>query len=295
MKKKLIRNNVFETNSSSSHSISIADDNKQFVLDYIYPDQNGVITLQGGEFGWDWFKHNDAETKANYVAASYGLTDNLVKVLMDHTGATEIKYTGSDDYGNNWSYVDHDSHGVAPSSYDELKNFIFNKNSWLFGGNDNSDPDPTFYDVPEFKDGKQIVPEYKFMLKIDGFDGTTKFKSEPTEDMLLQAFSSLLSRVHLHENGWFDDDESIMAQINRDTRKCYQYNSWKKPIDFENKFIYFVKDGWSESRKIWEQRYPNEDWNGPNGYQKCKQIEDELYEDPNSNFVKTVKFYIEEI
>jgi len=59
MKKRLIRQSVFETNSSSAHSISLGKDTgKQFLLDTLYPDQNGTITLTGGEFGWDWFKEN---------------------------------------------------------------------------------------------------------------------------------------------------------------------------------------------------------------------------------------------
>lgn len=293
--KKLIRHNVWETNSSSSHSISIADDNKEFVLDYIYPDQNGVITLDGGEFGWEWFKHNDALTKANYVAASYGLIEALKEAIIEQTGASDVIYRGSSDYDSNWSYVDHDSYGVAPSTKEDIKKFIFNKNSWLFGGNDNSEADPTFYDVPEFKDGKQILPIYKYILKIDGFKRTTKFKEYPNEEMIRDGLSSLLSRVYLHENGYFDDDDSVYAQLNRNTQNCYQYSSWKKPIDFENKIIYFIKEGWNEARKRWEIDFPNEDWQGPNGFQKCRQIEEALYTEPNSKFIKEIKFEIEEI
>ena len=47
MKKKLIRSGVFETNSSSSHSVSVANETKEFVLDTIYPDQDGIIELRG--------------------------------------------------------------------------------------------------------------------------------------------------------------------------------------------------------------------------------------------------------
>ena len=45
MKKKLIRTGVYETNSSSSHSLSIANETKEFVLDTIYPDQDGILTV----------------------------------------------------------------------------------------------------------------------------------------------------------------------------------------------------------------------------------------------------------
>lgn len=44
MKKQLIRQSVFETNSSSAHSISLGKDTgKQFLLETLYPDQNGNI------------------------------------------------------------------------------------------------------------------------------------------------------------------------------------------------------------------------------------------------------------
>src|SRR5579885_45905 len=98
---KNIRNKVFETNSSSSHSISIYNATKG-LYDTITPDSNGVITLTGGEFGWEWEKYNDAITKANYAAVfalgDQQMTDMLVQVIKDHTGAKEVEITCSDDY-----------------------------------------------------------------------------------------------------------------------------------------------------------------------------------------------------
>jgi hypothetical protein len=45
-----IRHGVFETNSSSCHSISISEDSGG-LLDVIYPNNDGIIELEGGEFG----------------------------------------------------------------------------------------------------------------------------------------------------------------------------------------------------------------------------------------------------
>ena len=149
--KKLIRKGVFETNSSSSHSIALATEDKEFVLDTIYPNQDGIIIINGDEYGWEWFKHNDSETKASYAAQSFAndsnQLDELREVIMEQTGATEVIFNGL-----NNGYIDHDSYGIVPTGKSELRNFIFNKNSWLFGGNDNSSPDPTFYHVPEIRD-----------------------------------------------------------------------------------------------------------------------------------------------
>lgn len=293
MKKKLIRSGVFETNSSSSHSVSVANETKEFVLDTIYPDQDGVVEVSGDEFGWQWFKHNDAQTKASYAAQQFAHNDDsldkLKEVIMEQTGAEDVVFVG---LGS--GYVDHDSMGILETSKEWLKNFIFNKNSWLFGGNDNSTADPTFYDVPEFKDGKQIVPRYKYELVIEGFDETTKFMEYPTEDKLETAFSALLDSVHLSESGYFDNDNSIMAQIQRDSRKYFQYSYRKKP-NLKKGIVYFIKDSWQEARNTWERDFGTNEWNSELGYKKCCEIEKKLLSKKNSPFVKEVKFTLEEI
>jgi hypothetical protein len=292
MKKKLIRSGVFETNSSSSHSVSVADENKEFVLDTIYPDQDGIIELRGDEFGWEWFKCNDAETKANYAAQQFenneSALDVLKEVIMEQTGAEDVVFRLEN------GYVDHDSMGILESSKEWLKSFIFNKNSWLFGGNDNSTADPTFYDVPEFKDGKQILPRYKYELKIEGFEQTTKFMEYPDQNKLDDAFSALLDGAYLSERGYFDTDNSIMAQINRDSRRYFQY-SYRKTADLKKGIVYFTKDAWQEARKIWERDFGSNEWSSELGYKKCNEIEQELLSKKNSPFVKAVKFTLEEI
>jgi hypothetical protein len=121
---KQVRSEIFESNSSSSHSVSICvDNNKDGIYDTILPDDNGVITLTGGTFsseGHVWLK---AIEKANYCvsyietmkeriaersdddeesddnndepvkkeidyAAKY--TEMLKKVVCDHAGAKQV-------------------------------------------------------------------------------------------------------------------------------------------------------------------------------------------------------------
>jgi hypothetical protein len=64
-----IREGVFETNSSSNHSLHLA---KRPVYDYtIIPDNRGVILLWGDFFGQgSGEEYNDALTKAEYLATS---------------------------------------------------------------------------------------------------------------------------------------------------------------------------------------------------------------------------------
>ena len=143
-----IRSNVFETNSSSTHSITISNSNNasNSTLATILPDENGTIYLTGGLFGWEYEKYNSALTKANYCAIAcdhydtkYPNKEMLIEVVKKQTGAKEVIFN----IDNN-SYIDHQSieSGILEKvfkSKENLRNFIFNKRSWLIIDNDNHD------------------------------------------------------------------------------------------------------------------------------------------------------------
>lgn len=150
-----IRHGIFETNSSSTHSISIAEARPNEVYSVMLPDKNGNIVLTGGEFGWEQETYNDAVTKANYmlVYADGWAGDNkekflvsLKEVIQEQTQCNEVIFQSEKRY--EWSetpdfgYIDHQS--VESSDYDyvfadkeKLKQFIFNRNSTLTTDNDN--------------------------------------------------------------------------------------------------------------------------------------------------------------
>jgi hypothetical protein len=207
--KKLVRTGVFECNSSSSHSIALAGEDKQFILDTIYPDQYGIIRVTGGEYGWEWEKYNDAVTKLSYAYQSNVDEDFLREVVMDQTGATNVIF---DAKSKENGYVDHQSYGTgnqACKTKETARDFIFNKNSWLFTGNDNGTPDPTFYHVPEFKDGKMVTPEYKYELSIEGIEKTTKFLKKPKSEDICDGVESLTSGLLMTKDGYVNDEDSI--------------------------------------------------------------------------------------
>lgn len=240
--KKLIRKGVFETNSSSSHSIAIASEDKEFVLDTIYPDQNGTIIIRGDEFGWEWFKHNDAQTKATYAAQQfcnneYAL-ETLEYVIKEQTGAERVIFEGLND-----GYIDHDSVGIVSSKADDLKNFIFNRNSWLFGGNDNSEPNPTFYHVPEIRGGKQILPTYKYELSIDDLGKSTKFLDKPTDEEIASAISSLLDGEFLNSDGSLAFKGDIFWQISRQ-RNLFEI-AWEIKQDYSKNEVIFSNEAFN--------------------------------------------------
>lgn len=295
---KLVRKGVFETNSSSSHSIALATEDKQFVLDTIYPNQHGEIHLTGGEFGWDWFKHNDAETKANYAAVDFDndeqLTEMLHEVIKEQTGATSVINDFTSEYsGGNYSYIDHDSHGIVPRHREGLKNFIFNKNSWLFGGNDNSTPDPTFYHVSEIRDGKMIVPEYKYELSVEGLEKTTKYLTKPTDEELSDGLDALLSHRLMNKDGHFIDPETCSSIHFQITRKndLFEYSSWRFNQDFSDGYVVMTKENsiYGLESKLEESGK----FKGLNWEEKSKVLREEVLKD--TNISKKLKFTLKEI
>jgi hypothetical protein len=289
--KKLIRKGVFETNSSSSHSIAIASEDKQFVLDTIYPDQHGTIIIRGDEFGWEWFKHNDAGTKAAYAAQQFAYDNNALEtleyVIKEQTGAERVIFEGLDD-----GYIDHDSHGILGKSAYELKNFIFNKNSWLFGGNDNSTASPDFYDVPEFRDGRMVMPEYKYELSIEGLKDSVKFVDYPDTERIEESIASLMDGALVTHNGSFIKDESLMWQITRARGEYYELG-YHVDQDYSTGNIRLTLEGERHSFDIRQKlkedgMFIDVDWKG-----QSKMVTEEMLKVPG--LVKLLSFTVKEL
>lgn len=143
---KSIRPLMFESNSSSSHSICIENAPKSY--NTIELDEDGNVVLTGGEFGWEVRSYSGPLTKANYCAidecSEEGFKrDMLIEVIKKHTGAKDVIFNFNTDYkGPNYSYIDHQSRGTSSDAFESeqtLKNFIFGKGSVLYTDNDNHD------------------------------------------------------------------------------------------------------------------------------------------------------------
>ncbi len=142
---KVTRRNVFETNSSSTHSITIAG-GKEYKVDSLPLRDDGICWVYPGEFGWETESYNDAVTKASYAltwAKSYGeaeAVDMLRDVIAKETG-TKVKFVrSSDDEYHAWGYIDHQSDDAAKDAFkssEALRDFIFNPASELRTDNDN--------------------------------------------------------------------------------------------------------------------------------------------------------------
>lgn len=154
--KKFIRKGVFETNSSSTHSLVISEGTpetpQKIPVVEVFSDSTGkahhnCVVLTGGEFGWGYECYHDAETKANYLAVYVknfepSRKEMFEEVLKKHTGAEEIVYDFGEEFEDrNYSYIDHQSSDVGAKAFEStqyLENFIFNPESYLILDNDNN-------------------------------------------------------------------------------------------------------------------------------------------------------------
>jgi hypothetical protein len=136
MKKQNIRHGVFETNSSSTHSICIPkQDNLEF------PDS---VTFWVGEFGWELETLNTMEDKASYLYT--GLIYNhrhedivRMREILEEKGIKVILrgYSGYIDHGSELKEFLND----IMSNEDKLLRFLFSPLAFIITGNDNDDKD----------------------------------------------------------------------------------------------------------------------------------------------------------
>lgn len=151
-----IRNNVFETNSSSTHSICISRAQAKIPV-------GQTVHFRTGEYGWE----NDTV----YDTASYlytgimnndGAEENLKKLeeMLDEMGVKcDFRPRGKTRWGGDYGYVDH-SYELIPfihavlSSKDLLARYLFG-NSFINTGNDNQDCEPSGCNI-----GDEAIWEY---------------------------------------------------------------------------------------------------------------------------------------
>ncbi len=311
MKHVKIRQGVWETNSSSSHSLSIANAKKPFIMDTsLLPDQNGIVFLTGGEFGWNWNKFNDAETKANYLAVfcldSPDLKKRLTSVIQKQTGCKEVVFKfGKDHSDANWSYIDHQAieDGTPQGAFKtdaKLRNFIFNRNSWLFTGNDNSTPASDFHDVPVFDTNKVINPVYTFEVVVDGLaPHSVKFKKKPTKRDVEEAVRFILGHAEYigHPNsdrGFFNNDSDIVSRMMRGDDNVYELGYSFKGEFFDHKNGK-VALGRRHLSTIAQQIYNAENKGEERDYNKLQAIESRLIKSGDNRYVRYVDFKVKPV
>lgn len=168
--KEVIRENCFETNSSSNHTLSVYKE-ENMVYD-LYPSDDGYVYCSFGEFGWEIENYCDSGTKLTYALTmvaetekytseeefyeteGFQIINNCIKecmhcngVIVENSGICQKEY--KDWHGNvkkytsHTGYIDHQSSDFdSLSNFLELNNltierFIFDENVILHTDNDN--------------------------------------------------------------------------------------------------------------------------------------------------------------
>ena len=146
-----IRNGVFETNSSSVHAMIIS---KGEVDPVTFP-----VYFNIGEYGWEEREYHDIDDKASYfytaacAVKGYDVKDEIAELLEPYgvncvfgeTQFFESSYYPGTHYLNN-GYIDHEDGckkfvDAMMNDPDMLVRFLFNDESFVHTGNDNSDMD----------------------------------------------------------------------------------------------------------------------------------------------------------
>ncbi len=162
MKTTQVRHSVFETNSSSTHSLTIGKGKAQL------PDldEGNILRIETGEYGWEQESYSSPNSRLSYVftyvmngafdklkyvvdvvkketnAAAIFINDVNVDDLIGKTEA-ELALVKTDRSYYDWGYIDHQSigddgpAGLNISNEDDLRNFLFNESSSFETDNDN--------------------------------------------------------------------------------------------------------------------------------------------------------------
>ena len=153
--KKQVRKNIFETNSSSTHSIVVGNNGED-----IYAGLPEKQEFRGGEFGWEHRLYTDTQTKADYLFTSLIYTDTpleyierIKEILAKWNIETEFDEIeekkcsdGSVYYevADKFCYVDQGDENqdlVKELCEDEAKlmNYLFSDGSYVETSNDNDE------------------------------------------------------------------------------------------------------------------------------------------------------------
>lgn len=186
---KQIRRGVFETNSSSSHSLSYSK--KDRGTDYNLPvDADGVLTIPFGEFGWGpQILNTPMEKLSYYITDNFGdeysynhsgyelknFEDKIYKnkdikhlitvIKAVCSSVKEVRFQAMDSPYSPLGYVDHQSRGASNGEAD-IEKLIFSNSVIIVIDNDN---DYNYEDYFESWDGHKAR---KSIEKL--FDGRKK-------------------------------------------------------------------------------------------------------------------------
>lgn len=152
---KHIRGSVFETNSSSTHSLVLAGTDNILAAPFnSNVMERGVITVYSGEYGWEVETFTDIYDKLSYLYTDAMLNASdtdypdpkenkklqmIVDAVKEHTGC-DVQFAQENDFYP-FGYIDHQSVGLCDEVWEAgiegVKQFVFNPDSYFKTDNDN--------------------------------------------------------------------------------------------------------------------------------------------------------------
>lgn len=220
-----IRQGIFETNSSSSHSFSMGPEGR--FDNTLVMDKNGVIDIDSTL--WSGVqKTNDPEIKLSYLLSfAWTITsdsnykwkkyrDTIYKVVEDFTGATQINFKPIES-------VDHESLGIIDSrdivDPEFIKEFVFNSGTWLYLLWDTEVVGEDFYEKPN----PTLENLYIIQFNLPGID-----KKDSQLSVSYMGATSINSVIYnfLYENFVYDTTKNVfIKRINDNALKTTRF--WK--------------------------------------------------------------------
>jgi hypothetical protein len=292
-----------ETNSSSSHAVSISMCSGNIVCpgdsDWdIEITEDGILKIPGGkDFGWEYFKTNSVLTKLQYLCGIYCYdirTDHgkksivrLKKILKEIFGVRDVEFLWITDFSNrlkevedpedayyDYPEIDHNSHDIFEEITENLsviRAFLLSRDSWLYGGNDNSSPPDGFYNEPISKSRVNAILSVELGGKIgrvdwevrDLFDrvGKDVIKRTLTND---DEFNVLGETYYdLDTKAWVEGEKDLKELMEGNLLTFFSYSLYQKDQKFYILYTnHTFNNVWMEIKKEEVgQVYSGFDWN----------------------------------
>lgn len=184
-----IRQNVFETNSSSTHSMCVTNKGISEIENYI----GKTMDFELGDYDWGWDVLYDPQEKLNYLLTALAYKKyplDYYPIINKHLEKHGIHFDCpipenphykhlleqiEDTYGYG---IDHESIDDSVKFAEEmlendqrLIDYLFNTNSFVIIGNDNSEMAHEYFE-------EHITPDYAYSMGLDYRDDQSWEESE---------------------------------------------------------------------------------------------------------------------
>jgi hypothetical protein len=248
---KTIRTNCFETNSSSTHSITIDDS-------YVLKENPRGKHVAPGEFGWEHAKFNTFEAKASYfwTLAQHDQWEETrvggsLKERMQRIAALygfELHASATD----SWSYVDHGWEHYADMTMNHpwlltdegLYSFLVSDSCWIMTGNDNQHDAPNLRLTPN-----QIESCQKFFV-LDASPTKYRYAMQEGKDTLFYADEATHAYLDEKRGNDYSSWPHVTPNDGTITVEMRKYNYKESKDELVNTFTltYHVEDHTPESK-----------------------------------------------